>query len=258
MKFYIDIVSLLFLGLIYLTGTAVLGWFGPWLRKRWKGAWMLMVPLFLLLYIGPVAEELWIAWNFGRLCRKDAGLAVYKIVEVDGFYDAYMRSGFAITKRGDYRFVEHATADTEGVERVERADEALRNQALAWYARTNPGKERPQKRAILYPLNDKEIIEVAPNGVDAWKVTKLDRPEARYHFTTNKYGTSVAHKITRWESLVSDQTSAEILGRYVEYARRPAWFFVAVGEVPFSCDGPDGGPSSKRSALIYKDVLIPR
>ena len=71
--YYVSIFSILLLGLIYLIGTGLLTWFGLWLRKRWKRAWMLMVPLFLLLYAGPVAEEFWIAWNFGQLCKKDAG-----------------------------------------------------------------------------------------------------------------------------------------------------------------------------------------
>ncbi len=86
--YYISIFSVLLLGLIYLVGTGLLTWFGLWLRKKWKRAWMVMVPLFLLLYAGPVAEEFWIAWNFDRLCKKDAGIFVYKTVEVDGFYDA--------------------------------------------------------------------------------------------------------------------------------------------------------------------------
>ena len=258
MKFYyISIFSILLLGLIYLIGTGVLAWFGLWLRKRWKQAWMLMVPLFLLLYAGPVAEEFWIAWNFGQLCKKDAGLFVYKTVETDGFYDATMRSAFENTKLGGYHFVEHATEDRKGVERVERVDDSLRNQALAWYARTTPGQERPKNRSIFYPLNDMETIAVLPNGVDAWKITRLDQPTARYHYTTNIYGTSVRHKITRQESRVSDATTGEIIGRYVEYGRRPPWFFVALGEPPVSCDGPDGGPNSKHNRLIYRDVLIP-
>jgi hypothetical protein len=88
MRFYsIGLFSVVLLAVIYFVGTWVLVAFGAWLRRRWKRAWWAMVPLFLLLYIAPIAEELWIAWNFGRLCRQDAGLFIYKTVEVEGFYD---------------------------------------------------------------------------------------------------------------------------------------------------------------------------
>ena len=86
--YYIGLFSLLLLGVVYFVGTGLLVWLGSWLRKRWKHAWIAMVPLFVLLYIGPVAEELWIAWNFGQLCKKDAGIFVNRTVEVEGFYDA--------------------------------------------------------------------------------------------------------------------------------------------------------------------------
>jgi len=85
--YYISILSIVLLAVIYLIGTVLLVWLGKWLRKRWKHAWVAVTPLFLLLYLGPVAEEFWIAWNFGQLCKKDAGIFIYKTVEVDGFYD---------------------------------------------------------------------------------------------------------------------------------------------------------------------------
>jgi hypothetical protein len=211
--YYISIFSILLLGLIYLIGTGVLTWFGLWLRKRWKRAWMLMVPLFLLLYAGPVAEEFWIAWNFGELCRKDAGLFIYKTVEVDGFYDDTTHWWRQLAE-SNYQFVESRDNTYGGLWRVERDGKDVRH-------------------------------------------FKIDRPTARYRYTTNIYGTPVAHKVLRQESRVSDQTTGEIIGRYVEYGRRPAWFFVGLGETSFSCDGPNGGPNSKHNRLIYRDVLIP-
>ncbi len=215
MKFYyISIISVMLLAAIYLVGTAVLGFCGVWLRKRWKRAWIVMVPLFLLLYAAPVAEEFWIAWNFGQLCKKDAGIFVNKTVEVDGFYDATMRSGFENIEKGGYRFMEHPSRDRTRVEHVEKV-----------------------------------------NG--QWVTNELDHPTARYHYTTNIYGSRAAHKITRQESLVTDKASGAVLGRYVEYGRRSPWFFVGLGEVPYSCDGPDGGPNSKYNRLIYREILKP-
>ena len=254
--YYISIFSILLLGLIYLIGTGLLTWFGLWLRKRWKRAWMLMVPLFLLLYAGPVAEEFWIAWNFGQLCKKDAGIFIYKTVEVEGFYDSTMRSAFENTKPGRYRFAEHATEDHKGVERVERVDDSVRDQALAWYARTNPGKDKPKDRSIFYPLNDKETIAVLPNGVDAWRITRLDHPTARYRFTKPHSHTIVAHRIKMFEYLVEDVTAREVLGREKTYAREAPWFFIGLDRPTRFCDL-SGSYGEKIHATIYDVVLKP-
>jgi hypothetical protein len=124
--YYISIFSILLLGLIYLIGTGVLTWFGLWLRKRWKRAWMLMVPLFLLLYAGPLAEEFWIAWNFGELCRKDAGLFIYKTVEVDGFYDDTTHWWRQLAE-SNYQFVESRDNTYGGLWRVERDGKEVRH-----------------------------------------------------------------------------------------------------------------------------------
>jgi hypothetical protein len=253
--YYVSPISLMLLGVIYLVGTGLLLWFWAWLRKRMKKAWIVMAPLFALLFIGPVAEEFWIAWNFGQLCKKDAGIFVYKTVAVEGFYDSTMRSAYENTKPGRYRFVEHPTEDRKGVERVERVGESVRNEALAWYARTNPGKDRPKERSIFYPLNNKETIAVFPNGIDAWRITKLEHPMARYHYTSDIYGERAAHKITRQESQVIDREANEVIGRYVAYGRRSPWFYIGLGEPPYSCDGPEGGPNSKYNRLIYREVL---
>jgi len=72
--YYISILSIVLLAVIYLIGTVLLVWLGKWLRKRWKHPWVAVTPLFLLLYLGPVAEEFWIAWNFGQLCKGRNGV----------------------------------------------------------------------------------------------------------------------------------------------------------------------------------------
>lgn len=56
------------------------------LRKfRWK--WGLVTPVALTLFAAPWAEEYWIAWHFAQACN-NAGVHVYKKVEVEGFYHA--------------------------------------------------------------------------------------------------------------------------------------------------------------------------
>jgi hypothetical protein len=84
--YYYSFFGVLLILLVYALGGALLGalWFA---LRKWKRAWILMLPLFALLLILPWAEELWIAWNFGRLCSKDAGTFVYRTADVDGFYD---------------------------------------------------------------------------------------------------------------------------------------------------------------------------
>ncbi len=124
--YYISIFSVVFLGLIYLIGTGLLAWIGLWLRKRWKRAWTVMVPLFLLLYIAPIGEEFWIAWNFGQLCKKDAGLFVYKTVEVEGFYDDTTHWWRQLAE-SKYQFMESRDNTYGGLYRVERDGSGVRH-----------------------------------------------------------------------------------------------------------------------------------
>ncbi len=226
--YYISIVSVMLLAIIYAAGTAILALFGAWLKKRWAKAWTVMVPLFLLLYAAPVAEEFWIAWNFGQLCKKDAGIFVYKTVEVEGFYDttAELRnfSNPALPQSADY----------------------YNNGGFHFYELTLLDARGGPKRVVHYEK---------ANG--AWTPTVLDHPTARYHYTRNIYGERVQHKISRQESRVTDSSTGEVVGRYVEYGRSPPWFFVSLGAAPYSCDGPDGGPNSKFNSLVYRDVLKP-
>jgi hypothetical protein len=92
------------------------------------------------------------------LCKKDAGIFVYKTVEVEGFYDDTTHWWRQLIE-SNYQFVESRDNTYGGLWRVERDGKGVRH-------------------------------------------FKIDRPTARYHYTTNIYGTRVAHKITRQESRV--------------------------------------------------------
>jgi hypothetical protein len=205
--------------------------------------------VFLVL---PVAEELWIAWNFGQAC-KEAGTFIYKKVQVEGFYDSTMRSAYENTRPGRYRFVEHATEDRKGIERVERADDAARSKALAWFAEFNPGKERPKGTSIIYPINDREQIVVFPDGVEAWRVTRLDRPLARYHYKWPQRNAVVGHKMYKQIEEITDMQTGELLGRSLQYGRTSPWYFVALGDPGMSCPR----PSEKPGVLLYRLVIEP-
>ncbi|MEX0958667.1 MAG: hypothetical protein WDZ63_05215 [Burkholderiales bacterium] len=211
---------------LYVIGLALIALLWWWLAKRMKRPWAVTVPLLFVLAIGPWVEELWIAWNFGRLCKKDAGVFINKTVEVEGFYDT--------------------TRPTTPVPRNEQAAQDLDRGGYKFYEMVYPNTEGgPSKVVRLEKVN----------GV--WTPTVLDSATARYHYTTNIYGERAAHKITRQESRVTDKQANEVIGRYIAYGRRPPWFFIGLGEVPYSCDGPDGGPNSKYNRLIYRDVLKP-
>lgn len=254
--YYISIISVLLLIVIWVVGTGLLVWLGSHLRKTRKRVWPLMVPLFLILYIGPIAEELLIARNFDRLCKENAGIFIYKTVEVEGLYDSTMRSGYENTKPGKYRFVEHASEDRKGYERVERANDQERQAALAWHATNNPDKERSTDTSIFYSLNDAQTIAVFPNGKDAWRITRLDHPMARYHYKELASHLSVTHGVKQFERVVVDQQSDDVLGRYMNYYRNAPWFFVGLDRPTIPCSETQRD-TRKYGSLIYHAVLKP-
>jgi hypothetical protein len=210
--YYYSFFGVLLILAVYALGGALLGalWFA---LRKWKRVWILMLPLFSLLLILPWAEELWIAWNFGRMCKKDAGVFVYKTVRVEGFYDAHMRSGYENIESGGYHFMEHPSPDGTKVEHVEKID-------------------------------------------GEWRVTLREQPTARYRYTRDSV-VRMSHKVWRQVSSVDDLIAGEQLGKYTRYSREAPWFFIGLSRPSIACDGPEGGPYTKHSFLIYRDILKP-
>ena len=124
--YYLSIISIILLLLIWSIGTWLLVRYGARLKKTRKRVWPVMVPLFLLLYLGPIAEELVIARNFDRLCKQDAGIFVYKTVEVDGFYDDTTHWWRQLAESG-YQWMESRDNTFGGLFRVERDGDGLRH-----------------------------------------------------------------------------------------------------------------------------------
>jgi len=226
--YYISIFSVMLLGLIYLIGSGLLVWFGSWLRKRWKRAWMVMVPLFLLLYAGPVAEEFWIAWNFGHLCKRDAGIFINKTVEAEGFYDATAglltvstpapKPAADYYEKGGFRFYELSLANTQG----------------------------GPSRVVHY---------AKVNGV--WTPTILDHPTARYHYRWPHMNSPAGHKLEKIERLVIDTQTQEVLGRYVDYARTSAWFYVGLDRPLMFCKEAERDARARGTVFGPRMVLLP-
>jgi hypothetical protein len=229
MRFYYKGMSGLILWPLYLVQLVAIGalW---WVFSKLNAK--LWVPLAATAVLLPVAaiwpwwEELGIAYNFGQLCKKDAGIFIYKTVEVEGYFDA----------------TRAARADPVPKEVAESFD----RQGYRFYEEVLPDFRGGRNRVVRFEKVD---------GV--WTPTVLDHPTAKYRYATNIYGSKAGHKITRQESTVTDQMSGEVIGRYVEYGRRAPWFYIGLGEASFSCDGPDGGPNSKYNRLIHREVLKP-
>lgn len=248
--YYISIFSIFLLGVVY-AALLLIFWGIARFTREMPGRRALLCIVGAVFLVLPVGEELWIAWNFGQAC-KEAGTFIYKKVQVNGFYDSTMRSAYENTKPGGYQFVEHATEDRKGIERVERVDNDARNKALSWYTERNPGKGLPKKQSVIYPLNDKERVVVFPNGIEAWKVTRLDRPTARYHFRSLSH-IPHGHKVVKHDGTVTDSETKEVLGRELRFGRYAPWFFVGLDAPVKLCYG-------KRDVkgMLYDNVLLPK
>ena len=72
--------------------------------------------------IAPWGEELWIAYKFDQFCRKDAGVFVEKLAQVDGFYDDTTHWWRQLTESSNYKFVESRDNATGQLWRVERIE----------------------------------------------------------------------------------------------------------------------------------------
>lgn len=122
--------------------------------------------VFLVL---PVAEELWIAWNFGQAC-KESGTFIYRKVQVEGFYDdtSHWWRQLAESK---YQFVESREYGTNKYWRVERDGNNLKHFAI----------DRPTARYHFKSTDSG--TKVAHKIVKSQTVvidTEKDEPIARY------------------------------------------------------------------------------
>jgi len=186
-------------------------------RKAKYAIWGLIAVMGVL----PWTEEIWIAWNFDRMCKKDAGIFVDKTVEVDGLYDATRSThdspptlqAIDEYERSGYRFYERRFRDMGKVVHIEKK-----------------------------------------NGV--WTATVIDRPTARYLYTSPNFNAQVGHKIWRNSEAVVDAKTGETLAVSVRYGRQAPWFFMGLDRPGLSCPQLGKDPLKKPGAL-YRQVLLP-
>jgi len=102
--YYLSIFSIFPLGIAY--GLLLLIFWGiARLTRGMPGRKALLSIVGVVFLVLPVAEELWIAWNFGQAC-KEAGTFIYKKVQVEGFYDNTHGWRADKLRASGYRFVE--------------------------------------------------------------------------------------------------------------------------------------------------------
>jgi hypothetical protein len=220
--------SLLGTALALLLGFCAAGAF--WLL--WRGVlnrnisgkvFAISLPLFLLL---PWSEELWIAYNFDRHCRQDAGIFVYKTVEVEGFYDA--------------------ARETHAGPRSEEGARDLDRDGYRFYEMVFSNYRGGPNQIVHF-----EKI----SGV--WKASVLDHPTARYHYRWPHVDTPIGHKVDKIERVVVDSQTGELLARETKYRREAPWFYIGLDRPVILCPAPGKHPLEKHGA-VFNLALKPK
>jgi len=182
-----------------------------------------LIPVMLIL---PWIEELWIAGQFGRHCKQDAGIFIYKTLEVDGFYDA--------------------TRPTHANPRSKAAADDLDKGGYQFYEMPLPDFKGGPTRVVHL---EKE------NNI--WTPTVLEQPTARYHYKWPEMNSTVSYKVRKTERLVSDSETGEVLGRYVDYDRTAPWFFVGSDRPLMFCKEAEVAARERGTVFGPRMVLRP-
>ena len=179
---------------LLVVGLLVLLWYP---LRRWRLTWVPFALAGLVAIAAPWAEEYWIASRFEELC-KEAGVHVYRTVEVEGFLDATSPSSpFGVTS-GPW--------DSP--------------QAIKDFDRTGY-----RFQELLLTDGRARRLERTPDGI--WQ-SLLDRPTARYHykhayqptpFETEKV---LGWKLKKTEVQVVNSQTGEVIAREVGFNRYPS------------------------------------
>jgi len=200
-RFYISGLMYWFLLVVYLPLVLlVLVW--VWRRVLPAGwGWKLggTVVYLVLVFLLPLGDVLYTNWQMARLCP-DAGLHVYRSVEVDGFY-----SEVGLVPREElgkgYQYVEFAAP----------------GQRLGWVERGADGV----------------VIEGSCPREDA-----SCKPRSRYWLTSTT-NEAILSSVLRDEYRVVDHDTGEVLGRSTSYAALPGqldrWLLQMFDPVVWTC-----------------------
>ena len=150
-----------------------------------------------------------------------AGVHVVRKVEAEGFYDSTMRSGYELINRYGYTFM-----------------------------------EQPE-------ITNRTKIEHLEKLGGKWRKTVLNQATARYvyKFTDPRQEIPISRQLEKFETVIVDSQTGEVLGRDTSFKRFPSWINSWVGFFGSGltiCKGPlDEPDKQKRSGLLYDYVLIP-
>jgi len=218
-----------------------------------------MAPLFLLLYLAPIAEELWIAWHFGQLCRKDAGIFVNKTVEVEGFFNA-TGSTLDLVRPGNYKFIEAYRPSNKGgapeIIRLEFGDAEFFRQAVERYEKEFSSQKASEKDVLRVNLDERTEALLYPQKGDSWRITKLEKSTARYHYLQTDAQASQGHKLSKFERVVIDSQTRDLLARETVYGRGAPWFYIGLAHPVMQCPTPGDHPLEKHGS-VFNLALIP-
>jgi hypothetical protein len=223
--YYFSILSIVPLGIAYGL-LALVFWGIARITRGMTGRKALLTVLGTVFLILPVAEELWIAWNFGQAC-KEAGTLIYKKVQVEGFYDD--------------------TRPSRPGPLAEQAKKSMDQSGYLFHERPFRDPQGGASKVVRYEKVNGE-----------WLSKVLDRPTARYHYKwPNPYGAKVTYKVGKSERVVIDAETNEQIARYISFGRRPPWYWIGFDKPAFACDSPGQWPLTRGSPLLYRVVLIP-
>lgn len=239
----------------YVIGAGLIASLWWWLAKRMRRAWVVIAPLVAVLIIAPWVEELWIAWNFGRLCKKDAGIFIHKVVEVEGFY--YGGGGpFELIRSGQYQWLEGPDRDGKGHTRMTLGDAEFLRLAKE---RLKKGEGKAAGEGISrVQIDERTEALVFVQKDEVWRITKLDHPTARYHYTTGASHLSVTHGVKKFDDVVADSDAKDVLGRYTNYYRSAPWFFIGFDRPTIPCEETEEATRRYGALMIYALTLRPK
>jgi hypothetical protein len=224
MTFYLNFLSLLVLGAVYSVCIAVIA---PVIYKC-RGNRRLMfvfVPLSVAILIAPIAEELWISWNFYRFCSRDAGVQIHKTVVVDGYFDS--------------------TTDTDVSLVTSSAAKYLDERGFSFYEMTLPDGRGDPKKIVHFEK---------ANGL--WKANVQNQPSARYHYFRPETNKRIAHKVSKNSELVLDSITGEAIATSTRYGRLAPWYFIALDVSGMACPSWSSAEEVV-PGTIYKLVFTP-
>lgn len=184
-----------------------------------------------------------------KLCEKDAGLTIYKTVEVDGYYDTTSIGVGANLIDSDYQFLEFCNDNPKFTRAITepgcwRVSKVKRESGQCY--------ERLDKRLAKY------VVEPYPEFLKdhCLAVEKIEKPTAQYSYNSDfKFwpAKNDVSEFTRSDVYIKDSQTSEILGRFVSYSYNEKPRHTS----PTSCNRFGDKFPSYAEANLINTVLIP-